>query len=43
MIVVREIKDEVYQNLIEYAYKKCDAVMFVIRKDIYVNDPIKSV
>lgn len=33
MIVKTIIKDNVYEKLINYAFKKCDAIMFVSRKD----------
>ena len=38
MVVTNEINDEIYEALINYAFQKCDAVMFVVRRDIYIND-----
>lgn len=43
MYVISEIKDKAYKNLIEYAYTKCDAVMFVIRKDLYTKEKDKNI
>lgn len=40
MYVTSEIKGEVYKNLIEYAYDKCDAVMFVFRRDGFSQEDI---
>jgi len=33
MFVADKIENEVYEKLIDYAFNKCDAVMFVSRKD----------
>jgi hypothetical protein len=41
-MVVENFKDRAYHNLIEYAYNKCDAIMFVFRQD-NLNDLQKSV
>lgn len=43
MYVISEIKDKVYKDLIDYAFTKCDAVMFVIRKDLYIKEKSKDV
>lgn len=41
-VINEEIKNETYEELIDYAYKKCDAVMFVFRKDGFGNHEIKT-
>ncbi len=33
MMIINEIKNEVYKKLIDYAFEKCDAIMFVFRRD----------
>lgn len=33
MLVKKNIKDETYQKLINYAYSKCDTVRFITRND----------
>lgn len=33
MVVTNDIKDDVYKKLINYVFEKCDAVMFIFRKD----------
>lgn len=38
MLVEKKIQGPIYKNLINYAYTKCDAVMFIVRKDIYINE-----
>lgn len=43
MYVISEIKGKEYKKLIEYAYTKCDAVMFVIRKDLYAKEKDKNI
>ena len=38
MLVENVIENEVYEKLMDYAFKKCDAVMFIFRKDMYSTD-----
>ncbi len=38
MYVIREIKGKIYRNLIEYSSTQCDAVMFIVRKDLYLKN-----
>lgn len=37
MLIKGDVKGKAYKDLIDYAFKKCDAAMFVIRKDMYIN------
>lgn len=41
MLVEGMIKNEVYEKLIEYSFQKCDALMFIFRKDGF-NDSQKQ-
>lgn len=41
MFVINDVNGKEYENLIEYAFRKCDAVMFVFRKDGF-NDEEKK-
>lgn len=38
MFVENVIENEIYEKLMDYAFKKCDAVMFIFRKDMYSTD-----
>lgn len=38
MYVISPVEGKTYEKLIDYAGKKCDAVMFVIRRDLYINE-----
>lgn len=40
MYVIKEIKDLVYEKMIEYMFEKCDAVMFVSKKNGFGNRKI---
>lgn len=42
MLVKNEIKNTTYQKLIKYAFSKCDAVMFIFRKDGFSEKQIKQ-
>ena len=40
MLTKNLITDDIYCKLIEYSFTKCDAVMFVSRKDGFDDDKI---
>lgn len=42
MFITNNIENEIYEKFIDYAFNKCDAVMFISRKDGFREEQIKE-